>query len=151
MFYINIDYPTYEQELQITRTNSVLTTSQLKPLLTADKIVDLQKVIENIPVSDHVVEFAVQLVRSTRPHYPDSPEFIKKWVNWGAGPRASQFLIKAARTRAALHNRYTPAIEDVKAVAEITLQHRILVSFAAEAEGLNAKGIIKKLLSSKKN
>jgi MoxR-like ATPase len=151
MFYINIDYPTYEQELQITRTNSELTTSQLKPLLTADKIVDLQKVIENIPVSDHVVEFAVQLVRSTRPHYPDSPEFIKKWVNWGAGPRASQFLIKAARTRAALHNRYTPAIEDVKAVAEITLQHRILVSFAAEAEGLNAKGIIKKLLSSKKN
>ncbi|MDY6914693.1 MAG: MoxR family ATPase [Candidatus Cloacimonadota bacterium] len=151
MFYININYPTYEQELAITHTNSEIAFSRLVPTLTAEKIVEFQKIIDDIPVGDHVVEYAVNLVRSTRPHYHDSPDFIKKWVNWGAGPRASQFLIKAARTRAALHNRYAPAVEDVRAVAEITLQHRILVSFAAEAEGLNAKGIIKKLLSIEKN
>jgi MoxR-like ATPase len=151
MFYINIDYPTYEQELLITRSDTNISYKQIEPLMTSQKIVELQKVIDDIPVSEHVVEFAVKLVRSTRPHYAESPDFIKKWVNWGAGPRASQFLIKAARTRAALQNRYAPSIEDVKAVAEITLQHRILVSFAAEAEGLNAKGIIRELLSSKKN
>jgi MoxR-like ATPase len=93
-----------------------------------------------------VLQYAVNLVRSTRPVYKESPDFIKKWVNWGAGPRASQFLILAAKTKAALDGRLTPSENDINKVAEIVLQHRVLISFAAEAEGLKSRDVIKKLL-----
>jgi MoxR-like ATPase len=116
-------------------------------VLNARKITEIQNAILEIPVSDHVVDYAVNLVRSTRPNQENADEFINKMVSWGAGPRASLYLILAAKTRAALYNRLTPSVNDVKQVAEIVLQHRILTSFAANAEGLQPKDIIKKILS----
>jgi MoxR-like ATPase len=147
MFYMNIDYPSYEEEKQIVMLNSDNARTEIKSVLSAVEIVNIQKAIQMIPVSDHVVDFAVKLVRSTRPQQPEAPDFVKKWVNWGAGPRASQYLVYAARTRAALDGRLTPSEEDVKQIAEIVLQHRIIVSFAAEAEGLTSREIIQKIIA----
>lgn len=147
MFNINIDYPSWEEEKEIVRKTTGENVHELNPVLTADKIIAVQKAVRTIPVSDHVLEYAVKLARSTRPHYENAPDFIKNWVNWGAGPRASQYLILAAKTRAALHNRYSPSEEDVKKCAEIVLQHRVIISFAAEAEGLKSRDIINKLIT----
>ncbi|MCD4818819.1 MAG: MoxR family ATPase [Candidatus Cloacimonetes bacterium] len=146
MFYINIDYPSYQEEKDIVTKTTTESSEIINPVLNAKKIVIIQNAIKQIPVSEHVLDFAVKLARATRPSYEDSPEIIKKYVNWGAGPRASQYLIIAARTKAILDNRFSPSIEDVKSVAEIVLQHRILVSFNAVAEGLHSRDIIKKLL-----
>ncbi len=147
MFYINIDYPSYEEEKEIVKLNPGNSMDLISPVLSAAEIVEIQKAVTKIPVSEHVLDFAVKLTRSTRPQYKNAPDFIKKWVNWGAGPRASQYLVYAAKTKATLDNRFTPSINDVKEIATIVLQHRIIISFAAEAEGLNSKDIIKKLIS----
>lgn len=147
MFYLNIEYPTYDEEKDIVKRDPINLTGSLKPILSAEEIIEIQNAIKQIPVSEHVLDFAVKLARSTRPQYKESPDFIKKWVNWGAGPRASQYLVYAAKTRAALNKRLTPSIDDVKYISRIVLQHRIIVSFAAEAEGLQSKDIIKKLIS----
>ena len=147
MFYMNIDYPSYDEEKKIVLLNSDVARTEIKPVLSAAEIIDIQKAVQKIPVSDHVVEFAVKLVRATRPQQPEAPDFVKKWVNWGAGPRASQYLVYAARTRAALDGRLTPSVEDVKQISEIVLQHRIIVSFAAEAEGLSSKEIVEKIIA----
>ncbi len=149
MFNITIDYPSYEEEKQIVQRTTGGSASSVKPVLSVDKILAAQQAIRQIPVSDHVLDFAVSLARSTRPHSPQTPELVNKWVNWGAGPRASQYLVLAAKTRAALHNRLTPSEEDVIQVATIVLQHRVLISFAAEAEGLHAKDVIDKIIASK--
>ena len=146
MFYINIDYPSFQEEMQIVQS----TTGNAQPVpvsgLSAAEIIAYQKAIRSLPVSDHVLQYAVKLVRRSRPQEPEASADVKKWVTWGAGPRASQYLILAAKTRAALAGRLTPAEEDVRAVAYIVLGHRILVSFAAEAEGISSRDIIKKLL-----
>lgn len=146
MFYLNIDYPSLEEEKQIVqlKKNSL---EMIKPIIERTEILQIQKALQEIPVSDHVLKFAVKISRATRPQYPDSPDFVKKWVNWGAGPRASQFLVLAAKTRAALHNRFSPSEDDVEKVAQIVLQHRIIVSFAAEAEGVNSRKVIQKLIN----
>ncbi len=146
MFYLNIDYPTQEEEKQIVKVGRVKL-DKVKAVVEKTEIIQIQEAIVEIPVSDHVLDFAVKLARSTRPQYNDAPDFIKKWVNWGAGPRASQFLVIAAKTRAALQNRLTPSVDDVRSVAQIVLQHRIIVSFAAEAEGLTPKDVVEKLIS----
>ncbi len=146
MFYLNINYPSHEEEKEIVKIDKKAFHT-LQPVIEKNLINTIQKTISEIPISDHVLEFAVKLSRATRPQDPQSPEFIKKWVNWGAGPRASQFLAIAAKTRAALNGNLTPSIEDVKKVAVIVLQHRIIVSFAAETEGLSSKNIIDKLIS----
>ncbi|KQC03213.1 MAG: AAA family ATPase [Candidatus Cloacimonas sp. SDB] len=147
MFNINIDYPNYEEEKEIVRKTTSQAVKEVSSILDTEEIISIQKAILEIPVSDHVLDFAVNLTRSTRPADENAPDFIKKWVNWGAGPRASQYLVLAAKTRAALHNRLTPSEEDVENIAEIVLQHRVLVSFAAEAEGLKSRDVIKKLIS----
>lgn len=147
MFYLNIEYPSYDEEKDIVKRDPINLTGSLKPTLSAEEIIEIQNAIKHLPVSEHVLDFAVKLARSTRPQYKESPDFIKKWVNWGAGPRASQYLVYAAKTRAALNKRLTPSIDDVKYISRIVLQHRIIVSFAAEAEGLQSKDIIKKLIS----
>lgn len=146
MFYMNIDYPSYEEEKKIVLLETEKARTEIEPVLTADQIIEIQKEIRKIPVSDHVVDFAVKLVRSTRPHQPEAPDFVKKWVSWGAGPRASQYLIYAARAKAVLDGRLTPSVDDIKQIAEIVLQHRIIISFAAEAEGLTSREIIEKII-----
>ncbi|MFO7660476.1 MAG: MoxR family ATPase [Candidatus Cloacimonadaceae bacterium] len=149
MFYINIGYPSLDEEKLIVAQTTGLEEQAVQRVMTAQELITAQKSIRSIPVSEHVINFAVDLVRSTRPNEPGATDYIKKWVNWGAGPRASQFLIMAAKARAALTGRLTPAEDDVMQVAEIVLQHRIIVSFAAEAEGIRSADIVKHLLTSK--
>ncbi|MDI9572727.1 MAG: MoxR family ATPase [Candidatus Cloacimonadota bacterium] len=149
MFFINIDYPTLEEELQIAESTTGLDNPVITPQLTGEQIISLQQAVRSLPVSDHVLKFAVNLVRKSRPNTDDALNEIKQWVAWGAGPRASQYLILSAKARAALDGRLTPAEEDVKASAINVLQHRILPSFAAQAEGINSKQIINWLLEQK--
>ncbi len=146
MFNIFIDYPSYEEEKKIVKQTTSGEEKDVVPVLSGKEIVKLQQIIKELPVSEHVLDFAVKLVRSTRPKTKEAPDFIKKFVNWGAGPRASQYLILAGKVRAALYGRLTPSVDDIKQIAEIVLQHRVLISFTAEADGLRAKDIIKRLI-----
>ena len=147
MFYLNIDYPSYEEEKMIVKNDAFASLNSVISVIGAEEIIEIQNAVKEVPVSEHVLEFAVKLARTTRTQYDDAPDYIKKWVSWGAGPRASQYLIYAARSRAVLQGRLTPAIDDVISVAQIVLQHRILISFAAEAEGITPKKIINKIIS----
>lgn len=145
MFAIKLDYPSFEEEVQVVKA----TTSDLKvnvnPLFTAQEIIDYQQLIRKIPVADNVVEYAVSLVSKTRPDNSLAPDFIKTYIDWGAGPRASQNLILAAKTQAALKGKYSPDIEEVQNVATGILRHRILKNYKADAEGISEEDLIKKL------
>ena len=138
MFNLWIDYPSREEEIEIvTRTTGVVDLLPEK-ILNAEDIIALQNLVRKIPVAEDVVSFAVDLARRTRPEDGGSPSFIKDWVRWGAGPRASQYLILAAKARAALDGRYAPSRADVQSVAMPVLRHRLVTTFAAEAEGIHA-------------
>lgn len=150
MFYINIDYPSYEEELKIVESTTGGSLPEIKPHLGAKEIIAMQNAIRQLPVSEHVVKYAVDLVRASRPNTDDADPEIKRWVSWGAGPRASQYLVLGAKAVAAMQGRLTPSEEDVRAVAPIVLKHRILVSFAAEAEGISSAEIVAILLKEKK-
>ncbi len=147
MFNLWVDYPKDTEEHEIVRTTTSMYSQDLEVVLTADEIIKLQDLVRRVPVADNVIEYAVALVRKTRPGEEGSPEYISEWISWGAGPRASQYLILGAKTRAALEGRPTPDIEDVKAVAKPVLRHRLVTSFAAEAEGVGAVDIVEKLLN----
>jgi MoxR-like ATPase len=146
MFYITIGYPSYEEELKIVQSTTGDEQPEIKPQLSAADIVTLQTAIRSLPVSDHVLKYAVDLVRLSRPNAENADPEIKKWVSWGAGPRASQYLVLGAKAVAAMDGRLSPAEEDVRRVAHIVLRHRILVSFAAEAEGITSAEIVSRLL-----
>ena len=146
MFYINIDYPNYEEELMIVENTTGAKMPEITPCLSAKEIIALQEAVRSLPVSEHVLKYAVNLVRATRPNSDDANSEIKRWVSWGAGPRASQYLILGAKAKAALDGRLTPSEEDVRRIAPIVLKHRILVSFAAEAEGISSSVIIDNLI-----
>lgn len=145
-FQINIDYPTQEQEQQIVLQTTGAYIPDLKKVLDAKEIIELQEIVRKVPVSDNVVEYAVKLVRATRPKYENAPEIVKKYVNWGAGPRASQTLILGAKARAVLDGRYTVSVEDIKKLAFPALRHRIILNFHAEAEGIDTNKIISELI-----
>ena len=149
MFYINIDYPSLAEELQIAESTTGTEIPVIRPQLSGAQIIAFQHAIRSIPVSEHVLKYAVNLVRKSRPNSPDASAETKQWVAWGAGPRASQYLVLAAKARAAMDNRLTPAEDDIRASAETVLQHRILPSFAAQAEGITSKQIVQKLLGEK--
>jgi len=146
MFNINIYYPSEQEEKDIVLKTTGVNPNRVQPVLNAADIIAMQKMILTLPVSDHVLDYAVKLTRLTRPDNDEAPDFVKKWVSWGAGPRASQCLILAAKTRAALQGRVTPSEEDIRRVAAIVLQHRIIVSFAGEAEGVKSKTIVDRLI-----
>lgn len=145
MFSIKLDYPSFAEEVQVVKS----TTSELKPvvnsLFTAQEIIDFQHLIRRIPVADNVIEYAVTLVTKTRPDSDLATDFIKNFIDWGAGPRASQNLILAAKAHAAFHGKFSPDIEDVKAVAEGILRHRVVKNYKADAEGLSIEKIIEQL------
>jgi MoxR-like ATPase len=145
MFNILVDYPKQDEEERIVATTTSDYVAKIERVLGAQEILDLQRLVRRVPVADHVVRYAVRLARATRGR-EGAPEFIKQWVSWGAGPRASQFLVLGAKTRAVLHGRYAPGIEDVKAVAPAVLRHRIISNFTAEAEGIKPERIIQELL-----
>jgi len=135
-----------DDEKLIVKQTSLRNTVKLTPVLSREKIIDIQQAINDIPVNDHVIDFAVRLVRATRPNEEGAFDFVKDKINWGAGPRASQYLVIAAKTRAILHGRLTPAIEDVIAVSDIVLRHRVLVSYSAESDGLKSTDVVKEII-----
>jgi len=145
MFNVHLGYPSFEDELTIVKNTTSNRTVELKKIINAGQIQYFQKLIRNIPVTDNVVEYAVKLVGKTRPNTSLATEDVNKYISWGAGPRASQFLVIGAKCHAAISGKYAPDIEDVQAVAESILRHRIVRNYRAEAEGLSIEHIIKKL------
>ncbi len=146
MFNLWIDYPSFEEEVQIVKATTGGYKPELHKVLDANAIVAHQQMLRQIVVADNVVEYAVRLVNLTRPDAPQASENVKKWINWGAGPRASQYLILGAKTRAALHGRFTPSEEDVRICAVPVLRHRVVTNFNAEAEGISSLGVIQRLI-----
>jgi MoxR-like ATPase len=145
MFNIQVDYPKQDEEERIVAATTSDHVPKLERVLGAQEILDLQRLVRRVPVADHVVRYAVRLARATRGR-EGAPEFVKQWVSWGAGPRASQYLVLGAKTRAVLLGRFAPGIEDVKAIAPAVLRHRIISNFTAEAEGIKPERIIQELL-----
>jgi len=145
MFNTLIDYPSAEEELEIVKRTTADLEVQVTPTLDAAQVIELQHTVRRVPVAEHVFRYAVDLVRMTRPESQAAPEMVKQYVAWGAGPRASQYLVLGAKARAVLHGRYYAAVEDVRAVAPPVLRHRILTNFNAEAEGIKPDRIITQL------
>lgn len=145
MFNLWLDYPSFEEEIKIVES----TTSEYKPelnkIINAKEIIKYQDLVRKVPVAENVIKFAVNIASKTRPGNAASPESIKHWISWGAGPRASQYLILAAKTRAITQGRFTPNIDDVKFAMVPVLRHRIITNFNAEAEGINSVDVIKEL------
>ena len=146
MFNVYIDYPSQDEENLIVKTTTSAYSQDLDKVMGAEEIVRLQKLVRRVPVSDHVINYAVRISRFTRPNESDSLDYIKNWVSWGVGPRASQYMILGSKTRAVLDGRYTPSCEDVRDVALPVLRHRIVTSFNAEADGVGTYDIVQKLL-----
>jgi MoxR-like ATPase len=146
MFAIKLDYPSFEEEVQVVKRTTSNEINPINSLFTAQEIIDFQHLIRRIPVADNVIEYAVTLVSKTRPDNSLSNEFVKNYLDWGAGPRASQNLILAAKANAAFNGKFSPDIEDVKAVATGILRHRIIKNYKADAEGITEEMIIDKLL-----
>lgn len=146
MFNIWVDYPSYAEELAIVKATTSDQTVDLKQIVTGEQIMQYQELIRRIPVADNVLEYAVKLVGKTRVNSPEAPEITKNFITWGAGPRASQNLIVGAKCHAALNGKYSPDIEDVKAVAKPILRHRLVRNYRAEAEGYSMDKIIEELL-----
>ncbi len=145
MFSINLEYPSFEEEVMVVK-NTTSTVAQTASAIFSDKeILDIQQLIRKIPVADNVIEYAVRLVGKTRPKSTEATDFIKQYIDWGAGPRASQNLILAAKAHAAVTGKYSPDIEDVQAVAVPILSHRVVKNYKAEAEGITIKEIITSL------
>lgn len=145
MFNLWLDYPSYEEEIKVVQTTTSGYNAKLNKVVTAEEILVFQDLIRRVPVSDNVIQFAVKVANMTRPVNGNSPDFIKQWITWGAGPRASQYMILAAKSRAVIQGRFTPNIDDVKAAMLPVLRHRIITNFSAEAEGISAVDVIKKL------
>ena len=145
MFSINLEYPSFEEEVQVVKNTTSITEQIVNAIFSSEEIIEVQKLIRKIPVADNVVEYAVKLVGKTRPNSDKATELIKKYIDWGAGPRASQNLILAAKAHAAVNGKYSPDIEDVQAVAIPILSHRIVKNYKAEAEGITIKEIINSL------
>lgn len=146
MFNIWVDYPSYDEELSIVKTTTGNSVPKLNNVISKDEIVYFQNLIRKMPVPDNVLEYAVGLNTRTRPGLSSSPELIKKYISWGAGPRSSQYLIIGAKCHAAINGKYAPDIEDVKAVAEPILRHRMVRNYIAEAEGFTIEKIISEIL-----
>ncbi|SEP21433.1 MoxR-like ATPase [Flavobacterium sp. CF108] len=146
MFAIKLEYPTFEEEVKVVKQTTSDNKVEINPLFTAQEIIDFQHLIRRIPVADNVIEYAVTLVSKTRPDNALTNDFVKNYLDWGAGPRASQNLILAAKAHAAFNGKFSPDIEDVKAVATGILRHRIIKNYKADAEGITEEVIIKKLM-----
>jgi MoxR-like ATPase len=146
MFSIYLDYPSFEEETEVVKTTTTDVTKQVNSVFSAEEILNIQHLVRRIPVADNVIEYAVALVAKTRPNSPRAAQTVNDYIDWGAGPRASQNLILAAKGNAAIHGKFSPDIEDVQAVAYAILRHRIVKNYKAEAEGITEEKIIKSLL-----
>ncbi len=146
MFNIFVDYPEEDEELAIIKLTTADYEAELREVLSAEEIRELQEIVRRVPVADHVIEYVLKLTRMTRVTKPEAPDYIRKWVSWGAGPRASQYLILGGKARALLEGRFYVSTEDIRAVAHPVLRHRIITNFAAEAEGITPDRIIDRML-----
>ena len=145
MFLIEVDYPTEEEEMRIARETTGNRSEELKHVLSGEEIIFYQDLVRRVPVPEHIYEYAVKLVRATRPSLETSPEWVKQYVAWGAGPRAVQFLILGAKTRAALQGSYIVRKEDIDAIVEPVLMHRVVTNFAAESQGITPRKAVARL------
>ena len=146
MFNLKVDYPSFNEEVEIVKNTTSNINNSVSEVLSSSEILKIQNLIRQIPVADNVVEYAVKLVAKTRPDSDFAPDDIKKYLSWGAGPRASQFLVLAAKCHAAINGKYSPDIEDVKAISYPVLRHRIVRNYKAEAEGMSVEKLIQSLL-----
>ena len=146
MFNVSLTYPSFEQELQVVKNTTANREIKLKKLLNSAEISYFQQLVRNIPITDHVLEYAVSLAAKTRPGTATATDEVNKFLSWGAGPRASQFLVLGAKCHAAITGKYSPDMEDVQAVAESILRHRIVRNYKAEAEGISTEKLIQNLL-----
>ncbi len=146
MFMVFVDYPSRDEERLIVKTTTMDIVGKPEPVLSAEDILALQRIVRKIPVSQHVTDYAVNLARASRPDDPTAPEFVGKYLTWGAGPRAGQYLILGAKSRALLHGRYNVSCEDVRAVIQPVMRHRIFTNFNADAEGIKPEDLIEMLL-----
>ena len=146
MFNVILDYPQFDEEIKIVKQTTSDYSSSVKKIMNAEEIVFYQNILRKIPVNDNVIEYAVGLVAKTRPETDMASEKIKEYISWGAGPRASQFMLLGAKCYAAINGKYSPDIEDVRAVAKPILRHRIVRNYKAEAEGISVDNIIDSIL-----
>jgi len=147
MFHVLVDYPDEEEELQIVKRTTADLPQSVAPTLSAEEIISLGGIVRRVPVADHVVRYALQFTRLTRKEKGAVPDFVRNYVSWGAGPRASQYLVLGAKARAVLHGRYFATCEDIRAVVHPVLRHRILTNFNAEAEGIKPDDLIDRLIA----
>ncbi len=146
MFNILLDYPSYEEELQVVKSTTAGNKIKLNNILTGAQILEYQDLVRKIPIADNVLEYGVALASKTRPNTPLATEAVNNYISWGAGPRASQYLILGAKAHAAVHGKYSPDIEDIHAIANYVLRHRVVRNYKAEAEGISTEDIISGLL-----
>jgi len=146
LFMVLVDYPDEAEELEIVKRTTADVSAQLTPALSAEDILELSRIVRRVPVADHLARYAIQFARRTRVGYGEVPEMVREYVSWGAGPRASQYLILAAKARAVLHGRYYVSGDDIRAVARPVLRHRIVTNFNAEAERVKPDDIVAHLM-----
>ena len=147
IFELWIDYPDQSEEEDIVRATTSVAKAEVQKVVDAAQLVALQQLVRRVPVADHCIGYAVELVRASRPGNSQAPDYVREMVNWGAGPRASQYLVLAAKARAILAGRHSVAVEDIRAVALPVMRHRIVVNFHAEAQDINAQGLVERLLA----
>ena len=147
IFELWIDYPDQSEEEDIVRATTSVAKAEVHKVVDAAQLVALQQLVRRVPVADHCIRYAVELVRASRPTNSQAPDYVREMVNWGAGPRASQYLVLAAKARAILAGRHSVAVEDIRAVALPVMRHRIVVNFHAEAQNINAQGLVERLLA----
>ena len=147
MFNVIVDYPTKDEERDIVKATTYDVETELHPVLRGSDILAIQKIVRRVPVSDHVIDYAVNLVRATRPKDPTAPQFCKDWLSWGAGPRACQYLILGSKARAIINGRYNVSCNDIRALAIPVMRHRIFTNFTADAEGVPAEDSIRARLT----
>lgn len=146
MFKVFVNYPNFDEEFEIARRTTARQEDQVQPVLTGEEILRLQQLVREVPVTDHVIRYALSLVRQTRVGGPGCPEFVEEMVGWGAGPRAVQFLILGGKARALLYGRSHVSTDDIRALAKPVLRHRLVISFAAESEGVTQDQIVQRIL-----
>jgi MoxR-like ATPase len=146
MFHVLVDYPGEDEELEIVKRTTTDVEAQIAATLNAEQILELTRIVRKVPVADHIARYALRLARVTRSQQPDAPDFVREYVMWGAGPRASQYLVLGAKERAVLQGRYHVSQEDIRAVALPVLRHRIKTNFAADAEGISTDEIIRRAI-----
>jgi MoxR-like ATPase len=147
MFKVFVRYPSFTEEFEVVRRTTALMADSIEPILSAAEIIELQQLVRQVPVSDHIIRYALSLVRQTRVREPGVPAFVREQVSWGAGPRAVQFLVLGAKARALLQGRTHVSCEDVQALAKPVLRHRLVLSFTAESEGVTPDAVIEQLLA----